>query len=78
MGRNLLYFSCISGYVRFLNDRREKVRSENPNLPFPEITKLLAVEWSQLPASQKQVTAYAMKLKLFEINFRVFVMYKGM
>ncbi|KDR10436.1 high mobility group protein 20A-like [Zootermopsis nevadensis] len=44
----------LTGYVRFLNDRREKVRSENPNLPFPEITKLLAVEWSQLPASQKQ------------------------
>jgi len=44
----------LTGYVRFLNDRREKVRSENPNLPFPEITKLLAIEWSQLPASQKQ------------------------
>lgn len=44
----------LTGYVRFLNDRREKVRSENPNLPFPEITKLLAVEWSQLPTNQKQ------------------------
>jgi hypothetical protein len=54
-GKNSKYFHYISGYVRFLNDRREKVRSDNPNLPFPEITKLLAVEWSQLPASQKQV-----------------------
>ncbi|XP_049765615.1 high mobility group protein 20A [Schistocerca cancellata] len=44
----------LTGYVRFLNDRREKVRAENPNLPFPEITKLLAVEWSQLPPAQKQ------------------------
>ncbi|PSN52387.1 High mobility group protein 20A [Blattella germanica] len=44
----------LTGYVRFLNDRREKVRSDNPTLPFPEITKLLAVEWSQLPANQKQ------------------------
>nr|CAD7606644.1 unnamed protein product [Timema genevievae] len=44
----------LTGYVRFLNDRREKVRADNPNLPFPEITKLLASEWSQLPADQKQ------------------------
>jgi len=40
---------------RFLNDRREKVRSDNPNLTFTEITKLLASEWSKLPADQKQV-----------------------
>jgi len=40
---------------RFLNDRREKVRSENPSLTFTEITKLLASEWSKLPADQKQV-----------------------
>ncbi|XP_063228914.1 high mobility group protein 20A [Bacillus rossius redtenbacheri] len=45
----------LTGYVRFLNDRREKVRAENPNLPFPEITKRLAVEWSQLQADQKQM-----------------------
>ncbi|XP_067004693.2 high mobility group protein 20A [Anabrus simplex] len=44
----------LTGYVRFLNDRREKVRAQNPSLPFPEITKLLAVEWSQLPPAQKQ------------------------
>lgn len=44
----------LSGYFRFLNDRREKVRSENPNLTFTEITKHLASEWSKLPADQKQ------------------------
>ncbi|XP_075232360.1 high mobility group protein 20A-like [Lycorma delicatula] len=44
----------LTGYVRFLNDHREKVRAENPNLPFQEITKLLALEWSQLPQNEKQ------------------------
>ncbi|XP_034192085.1 high mobility group protein 2 [Osmia lignaria lignaria] len=44
----------LTGYFRFLNDRREKVRSENPTLSFAEITKLLASEWSNLPADQKQ------------------------
>ncbi|KAL3288475.1 hypothetical protein HHI36_002918 [Cryptolaemus montrouzieri] len=44
----------LTGYVRFLNDRREAVRSENPNLSFAEITKLLASEWSNLPVEKKQ------------------------
>ncbi|XP_050063345.1 high mobility group protein 20A-like isoform X1 [Aphis gossypii] len=43
-----------SGYIRFLNDRRDQFRSENPNLPFAEITKELAAEWNQLPADKKQ------------------------
>ncbi|XP_022169941.1 high mobility group protein 20A-like [Myzus persicae] len=43
-----------SGYIRFLNDRREQFRSENPNLPFAEITKVLAAEWNQLTADKKQ------------------------
>lgn len=44
----------LTGYVRYLNDRRETVRAENPNLPFAEITKLLASEWSNLPTDKKQ------------------------
>lgn len=43
------------GYVRFINDRRETVRTENPSLPFVEITRLLANEWNQLPHDRKQV-----------------------
>lgn len=38
-----------------MNDRREKVRAENPTFQFPEITRLLANEWNQLPQDQKQV-----------------------
>lgn len=37
-----------------MNDRRVKVRSENPNISFSEITKVLAAEWSNLPSDQKQ------------------------
>ncbi|KAL6261883.1 high mobility group protein 20A [Pogonomyrmex barbatus] len=44
----------LSGYFLFLNDRREKVRNQNPGLTFTEITKLLAAEWSKLPIDQKQ------------------------
>lgn len=47
---------------RFLNDRREKVRSENPSLTFTEITKLLASEWSKLPSDQKQVCIFMLSL----------------
>ncbi|XP_023019722.1 high mobility group protein 2 [Leptinotarsa decemlineata] len=44
----------LTGYVRYLNDRREVVRATNPNLSFAEITKMLASEWSTLPADKKQ------------------------
>lgn len=50
-----LMFTFSSGYVRFMNDRREKVRTDNPNISFTEITRLLANEWNQLPQDQKQV-----------------------
>ncbi|VVC29067.1 Hypothetical protein CINCED_3A019272 [Cinara cedri] len=44
----------LSGYIRFLNDRRDQFRSENPNMSFAEVTKVLATEWNQLPADKKQ------------------------
>ncbi|XP_018425477.1 PREDICTED: SWI/SNF-related matrix-associated actin-dependent regulator of chromatin subfamily E member 1-related [Nanorana parkeri] len=44
----------ITGYVRFLNERREQIRSQYPDLPFPEITKMLGAEWSTLPGQEKQ------------------------
>ena len=44
----------LSGYVHFLNDRREAVRKENPDLSFADISKKLAVEWGQVDAKLKQ------------------------
>ncbi|XP_006824510.1 high mobility group protein 20A-like [Saccoglossus kowalevskii] len=44
----------LTGYIRFLNDRREKVRSDNPSLTFPDVTKMLGNEWSKLSQAEKQ------------------------
>lgn len=44
----------LSGWVRYMNDRRDSIRAGNPNISFSEITKLLANEWNQLPQEQKQ------------------------
>lgn len=42
-------------FQRFLNDRRDKCKTDNPTMPFSEITKQLAAAWNVLPASEKQV-----------------------
>lgn len=60
----------LTGYVRFLNERREKVRAENPNLTFSEITKLLGAEWSKLPAQEKQVISI-IDLLLFYLSLQI-------
>ncbi|XP_069072819.1 SWI/SNF-related matrix-associated actin-dependent regulator of chromatin subfamily E member 1-related isoform X1 [Pleurodeles waltl] len=44
----------VTGYVRFLNERREQIRMQHPDLPFPEITKMLGAEWSRLQPPDKQ------------------------
>lgn len=44
----------VTGYVRFLNERREQIRALHPDLPFPEITKRLGAEWSRLAPHDKQ------------------------
>lgn len=44
----------LTGYVRFLNERREKVRAEHPNLSFAELTRMLGSEWSHLSQEQKK------------------------
>lgn len=46
----------LTGYVRFMNDRREQLRAERPDVPFPEITRMLGNEWSKLPPEEKQVS----------------------
>jgi len=41
--------------VRFINSRRAEVKQQHPNLLFPEITKILGLEWSNLLQEEKQV-----------------------
>lgn len=43
----------LSGYVHFLNERRETVRSENPDITFSDLSKKLAAEWSGLADGEK-------------------------
>ncbi|XP_059144533.1 high mobility group protein 20A-like isoform X2 [Physella acuta] len=44
----------LSGYLRFLTERREQVRHEKPNLSFAEMSKQLGNEWSNLAQHEKQ------------------------
>ncbi|GBP60041.1 High mobility group protein 20A [Eumeta japonica] len=44
----------LTGYVRFLNERRDQLRAEHPEMGFAEITRQLASEWSNLPPEEKQ------------------------
>jgi len=43
----------LSGYVHFLNERRESVRGENPDITFSDLSKKLAAEWSALDETEK-------------------------
>ncbi|CAH6869237.1 Hmg20a [Phodopus roborovskii] len=51
--------SPLTGYVRFMNERREQLRAKRPEVPFPEITRMLGNEWSKLPPEEKQVIVLA-------------------
>ncbi|KAM4854998.1 uncharacterized protein RHO17_016227 [Thomomys bottae] len=43
-----------TGYVIFLNEQRSQLRATHPDLPFTEITKMLAAQWAQLAQEKKQ------------------------
>lgn len=44
----------LTGYIRYLNEHREKLRAENPTMNFAEITRQLASVWSKMPMADKQ------------------------
>lgn len=52
----LCVFHSWRSYAIFLNEQRSQLRAQHPNLPFPEITKMLAAQWAQLPQEKKQVS----------------------
>ncbi|KAI2650381.1 SWI/SNF-related matrix-associated actin-dependent regulator of chromatin subfamily E member 1-related [Labeo rohita] len=52
----------VTGYVRFLNERREHIRALHPDLPFPEITKRLGAEWSP----ERDKMQYARELREYQ------------
>ncbi|XP_045627406.1 SWI/SNF-related matrix-associated actin-dependent regulator of chromatin subfamily E member 1-like isoform X1 [Ursus americanus] len=48
----------VTGYVIFLNEQRSQLRARHPDLPFTEITKILAAQWAQLSQEKKQRYVY--------------------
>ncbi|XP_063305413.1 high mobility group protein 20A isoform X3 [Pelobates fuscus] len=57
----------LTGYVRFMNERREQLRAERPDVPFPEITRIVGSEWSKLPAHEKQKESVLKERPIFDI-----------
>ena len=53
----------VTGYVLFMNQRREALMKENVGLPFAEITKLVGEEWSSMSLEQKSLFLNAAKKK---------------
>jgi hypothetical protein len=47
-----------------MNERREQLRAKRPEVPFPEITRMLGNEWSKLPPEEKQVMVPASGVSL--------------
>jgi len=43
----------LNGYVRFMNDRREQLRREQPQRTALEHTRIIGEEWHQLPEERK-------------------------
>lgn len=59
----------VTGYVRFLNERREQMRARYPDLPFPEITKRLGAEWTRLALNDKQVVIHILQVCMSQVFF---------
>lgn len=46
-------FFLFTGYVRYMNDRRESLRKEHPTKTHMEHNKMIGEEWHSLPADVK-------------------------
>ncbi|XP_061177869.1 uncharacterized protein LOC133186652 [Saccostrea echinata] len=44
----------LTGYVMYAIERRQEIKESNPELSFPEVTKILGNEWSTLESEKKQ------------------------
>ncbi|XP_065182887.1 high mobility group protein 20A-like [Sycon ciliatum] len=43
----------LTGYIRFLNEQREVLRKEQPDIPFTEATRILGTRWTDMPQAEK-------------------------
>jgi len=44
----------LSAYMFFANDKRDKVREENPGIKFGEVGKILGEKWKELTDKDKK------------------------
>lgn len=48
-----------TGYVMYMNERRDVIKNETPNISFPDLTKKIASEWSNMdPATKKVICCF--------------------
>lgn len=48
---------ALSAYMFFVQDYRERIKSENPDASFGEVGKLLGAKWKEMGESEKKVSA---------------------
>lgn len=48
--------SALSAYMFFVQDYRERLKSENPDATFGEVGKLLGAKWKEMSAGEKKVS----------------------
>jgi len=45
----------MSGYIAFSTEIRQRVKDDNPNATFGEISKIIGAQWRNLPEAKKKV-----------------------
>jgi hypothetical protein len=50
-----LTLSALSAYMFFVQDFRERIKTENPQATFGELGKLLGAKWQEMSPSEKKV-----------------------
>ena len=47
---------ALSAYMFFVQDHRDQIKSENPDVSFGEVGKLLGAKWKELSEKEKKVS----------------------
>lgn len=65
----------LNGYVRFMNDRREELRREQPQRTALEHTRIIGEEWHQLPEERKlpYIEAAAKDKAIYQEQLQMFL-----
>jgi hypothetical protein len=53
---NLHANRALSAYMFFVQDYRERIKSENPDVTFGEVGRLLGAKWKEMTPAEKKVS----------------------